>query len=45
MINSAFATSKFVDVTNEEEIKLFDKNDGEESFLKTILKAIGIVAD
>ena len=45
MINSAFATSKFVDVTNEEEIKLFDTKDGEESFLKTILKAIGIVAD
>ena len=45
MIGSDYATSKFLDVTEDEEIQLFDKTSGEESFIKTILKAIGIVAD
>ena len=45
MIGSDYATSKFLDVTEDEEIELFDKTDGEESFLTTLLKAIGIIAD
>lgn len=45
MISSSFATSKYIDVTEEEEIRLFDKRDSEDSFLKTILKAIGLIAD
>ncbi len=45
MINGSYATSKFLDVTEDEEIKLFDKGNGEDSFLKTILKAIGLVSD
>ena len=45
MINGGFATSKFLDVTEDEEIELFDTRDGEESFLKTILKAIGFISD
>ncbi len=45
MIKGSYATSKFLDVTEDEEIKLFNKGDGEDSFLKTILKAIGLVSD
>ncbi len=45
MINGSYATSKFLDVTEDEEIKLFHKGNGEDSFLKTILKAIGLMSD
>ena len=38
-------TGEYVEVTEEEEIRLFDTNGGEDSFLKTILKAIGLIAD
>lgn len=45
MIKGSYATSKFLDVTEDEEIKLFHKGNGEDSFLKTILKAIGLMSD
>ena len=45
MIASGFATSKFLDVTEDEEIELFYTTDGDESFWKTILKAIGFIPD
>ena len=45
MISSGFAMSKFLDVTEDEEIELFNKADGEESFWKTIFKAIGFISD
>ena len=45
MINGNYATSKFLDVTEDEEIKLYDKGISEDSFLKTILKAIGLMSD
>ena len=45
MISSDYAKSIYIDVKEDEKIVLYDKNLVGESFLKTLLKAIGLVND
>lgn len=45
MITGGYVKSQYLDVTGEEKIEVFDKKGGEESFITTVLKAIGIIPD
>lgn len=45
MISGDYATSKYIDVTEDEKIELYGKSDVGDSFLKTLLKAIGLIED
>ncbi len=45
MITRGYVKSKYLDVTGEEEIRLFDGKGEEDSFIETVLKAIGIISD
>lgn len=45
MISGDYATSKYIDVTEDEMIELFDKKGESESFLTKVLKAIGFIKD
>ena len=45
MISRDYATSRYIDVTEDEKIVLYDKGSSGESIVSTILKAIGFVSD
>lgn len=45
MITRGYVKSKYLDVTGEEKIEIFDGSGDEESFVVTLLRAIGIMPD
>ena len=45
MISSDYAKSVYIDVKEDERIVLYDKSFVGESFIETLLKAIGLIGD
>ena len=45
MVNRDYVTSIYIDVTEDEKIEVYDESADGDSFLTTILKAIGLIGD